>query len=189
MFCRILLNNIYGYSKDKNEKEITQIQLLKNSKNKILHFSLNRKTNEVNFEMEKLLIRKIPKKNKSVLNKNEVYFITFEDNKPFIIQPISELSVLIEEDGMIVKKKIQELSEGDSVLFYDQNLNDYYLIDVMEVNSLGDYDNLFIENSDEKEEDKAESIKEKKKEQMSFDDYIIGAEQHKGLVVNDLLLI
>jgi len=170
MFIRVFDKNLCGIIDNK------QIVFTKNSKNNALHFTFTGKDFEdIKLFEENVLIKKIPKTQTKGVDMLPFYSILFEDKSLFIFQPMSACNTLVlDEDSENLKRKdITSLTEGDSVIFYDEEFDDFIIKEVQDINVFDAVEDQFVDDE----------------EDIGFSGYVVGAENPNGLILNGLLLV
>lgn len=102
-----------------------------NSKNKFAKIKRTKSqeigTIEINgenivFTKSNILLKKINEKIKK-LNDKETFYIIELDNIYISIQPFSEINLLVKKENEIIKKKLEDLKNGDCILTFDKEKN------------------------------------------------------------------
>jgi len=176
MFCRIIFEtDLIGW-----DEENKPIELLKNSKNSILHFDFI--NDSVDWKVNFLALKKIPKNDADVLERHDVYILVLDNKKTLLIQPFTEVHFLTfdESKDIIKKQEINTLKEEDTILMYDEELMDYSFQTIVSINKVGNYKDVFIKT---REDGTQEVLKD-------FNNYIIGTNRFsQGVVINNFLIL
>jgi|GEM_PF-4251284 len=123
--------------------------------------------NTLSFYNDDLTCKLIPKSEKDLFDRTDIYILKTQHTKIIFQDPNNTCNFLVlDDDGNIIPTKMHDLTEDDSILIYDNDLNDY---DLSEVEKITIIDDSFSEIKDE------------------LSQYVIYSEKD-GIIINDIII-